>query len=361
MKYDIMHFEALGEEAEHLQEETDRLVAEGKLKKDFSSVITPLTLQEYLKQENLSGKDLPNIVTTKTHSVLPEEWVNSEPKKSVITRSAGYDHFEHLQNKLNIASLRVYCVKAVAQTAIKFLYAAAGYLNEYSKNTLLFERNKTHSFHELGPDMVATVFGVGNIGAETYRMLVQNGLTVQAVDVRAEELKGLDAYKDFHFVDKETAIKNSDVILNVMNLTKSKESRFYNVNYFDQETLSKAKKGIILINVTRGEIMPEHVVLEGMEKGQIIGFGTDVFSYEERITQALRNGETKSDDPDIDAALTLIHRALNREANVYVQPHQGFNSDVAAVDKAKEAMAHVAFFFNEGKGTFREQLPYYES
>ena len=84
MKYDIMHFEALGEEAEHLQEETDRLVAEGKLKKDFSSVITPLTLQEYLKQENLSGKDLPNIVTTKTHSVLPEEWVNSEPKKSVI-------------------------------------------------------------------------------------------------------------------------------------------------------------------------------------------------------------------------------------------------------------------------------------
>ena len=38
---------------------------------------------------------LPDIITTKTHSVLPDQYI-SGAKKSVITRSAGYDHFEHL-------------------------------------------------------------------------------------------------------------------------------------------------------------------------------------------------------------------------------------------------------------------------
>ena len=71
-------------------------------------------------------------------------------KKSVITRSAGYDHFETLSNVINLTSLRNYCVNAVAQTAMNFLYATAGMLDEYTQNTCTFERNKSTSFIELG-------------------------------------------------------------------------------------------------------------------------------------------------------------------------------------------------------------------
>jgi len=161
MNYDILHFEALGKEADHLKEETEKAQAEGLLPKDLNYVITPLNLQEYMEKN--PDTVLPDIVTTKTHSKLPEEWLSGS-KKSVITRSAGYDHFEHLTEKANVTSLREYCVNAVAQTAIKFVYATAGYLNHYTTNTVTFERNKTVSFMELNENRTATVFGVGKIG-----------------------------------------------------------------------------------------------------------------------------------------------------------------------------------------------------
>jgi D-lactate dehydrogenase len=101
--YDIIHFEALGPEAQHLREETLEAQREGKLPEDFTYLITPSNVQDFLKENH--GTKLPHIVTTKTHSVLPEAYLTGK-KKSVVTRSAGYDHFEDLAEKVNIASLR---------------------------------------------------------------------------------------------------------------------------------------------------------------------------------------------------------------------------------------------------------------
>ena len=64
------------------------------------------------------------------------------------------------------------------------------------------------------------------------------------------------------FVTKDEAIETSDVIINAMNLTRIKGSPYYNENYFSYDYLSRAKKGLIFINVTRGEIAPEPVLLK---------------------------------------------------------------------------------------------------
>ncbi len=354
--YDIMHFEALGEESDHLLEQQEAAQKAGLLPEKLEYVITPLTVQEWLEAHPETV--MPDMITTKTHSVLPDDYINSGNKKSVVTRSAGYDHFEHLSDVANVASLREYCVNAVAQTAIKFLYATAGYLNQYEMNTLTFERNKATSFTELRPGRRATVFGVGKIGQRIYDLLVANGLEARAVDIRENELKEL--YGDsVVFTSKEEAAENSDFIINAMNLTKNPASRFYNEGYFTKELLSKAKKPFVFINVTRGEIAPESVILELIDKGLIIGFGTDVFSSEDRFTGALR-GHNDFDTPDLKAGKELLDRAISRKGNIYVQPHQGFNSDVAASEKAKETFKHVVYYFNNGKKGFAEQLPYYE-
>lgn len=359
MKYDVMHFEALGAESTHLEEETNKLIEAGKLDKDIKYVITPLTVQEYLEENK--DIELPDIISTKTHSRLPEDYINSGNKKSVITRSAGYDHYEDLADKVNIASLREYCINAVAQTAIKFVYATCGEFNEYIRNTAVFERNKTSSFMELNENRVATVYGVGKIGKRTYDLLQANGLTTQAVDIRAEELKQLDEYKNVTFVSKEEAIKNSDILVNVMNLTKIEDSRFYNMNYFNEEYLSKAKEGIMFINVTRGEIAPEAVILDLYKSGRIRGIGLDVFSNEAILTDYLRKNDfTGCENKDILASKEIIECSIDRSENFYVQAHQGFNSDCAAVDKAHEAMMHVAYWYSNNKKGFAEQLPYYE-
>ena len=264
--YDIMHFEALGAESEHLNEATKEAQGKGLLPKDLKYLITPDDLQTYLKDH--PDTILPDIITTKTHSILPEKFLKGK-KKSIVTRSAGYDHFENLAEVANITSLRNYCVNAVAQTAIKLLYCTAGYLNEYTKNTLVFERNKTQSFFELDNTRVATVYGCGKIGKRVYELLEGNGLKVQAVDLRAEELDKLYDHK-VNFVSKEAAIKNTDIIINVMNLTRIPDSKLYNVGYFSEEYLRQATKPLIFINVTRGDIAPEHVLLK---LGSLSNFG----------------------------------------------------------------------------------------
>lgn len=355
MTYDIMHFEVLGKERDYLIEETEALITDGILPSDFKSLFTPLTLQEYMRENN---EKLPDIISIKTHSKIPSEYISSEPKKSIITRSAGYDHLENIQLEANIASLRNYCVDAVAQTAIKFVLAALGNLNEYTRNTKIFERNRTNSFIEINKDRVATVFGVGNIGSRIYELLDKLGFTVQAVDIRQSELKTQDKYKEFNFVDKEDAIENSDVLVNAMNLTKNENSKFYNENYFDEEFLRKANKKLTFINVTRGEIAKESTLLDLYKDGVVAGLGLDVFSNESILTEFLRKDKATNMDT-IKASCEIIQRAQDKTENFYVQPHQGFNSDVAARTKAREAIEHLKYWYLNGKKSFKEQLPYY--
>ena len=352
--YDIIHFEALGEEARHLVDETKAAQEYGLIPTDLRYLVTPQNLQEFLKQN--PQEELPDIISIKTHSILPASYM-SGTKKSIITRSAGYDHLETLCDIANITSLRNYCVNSVAQTAIKFMYAAAGLLNQYTVNAATFERNMTASFMELTPDRVATVFGVGKIGKRAYDLVKANGLTAQAVDIRENELK--DLYGDsVKFVSKEEAIKNSDIIINAMNLTRIPDSIFYNENYFSEEVLRQGKKGLIFINITRGEIAPEAGLLHLYQEGIIGGIGLDVFTAENDFSQSLRNQKTTSDE-NLLAARRLLEMAEDRTANICVQPHQAFNSDLAAAAKASDTVKHMIEWFKCGKTGFDEQLPYY--
>lgn len=352
--YDIIHFEALGEEARHLVDETKAAQECGLIPADLRYLVTPQNLQEFLGQN--PDEELPDIISIKTHSIIPSSYLNGT-KKSIITRSAGYDHLETLSDKANITSLRNYCVNSVAQTAIKFMYAAAGLLNQYTVNAATFERNMTASFMELTPDRVATVFGVGKIGKRAYDLVKANGLTAQAVDIREEELKKV--YGDsVNFVSKEEAIKNSDIIINAMNLTRIPDSIFYNENYFSEDVLRQGKKGLIFINITRGEIAPEAGLLHLYQEGIIGGIGLDVFTAENDFSQSLKC-QKPTGNKNLLAARRLLEMAEDRTANIYVQPHQAFNSDLAAAAKASDTVKHMIEWFKCGKKGFDEQLPYY--
>jgi D-lactate dehydrogenase len=352
-RYDIIHFEALGPEAAHLAEETEKAKQQHLLSESHAYLITPKDVQTFLK--NNPGASLPDIISTKTHSILPESYINNG-RRSIITRSAGYDHFEHLVHKANITSLREYCVNAVAQTAMKFIYAAAGMLNHYEMNSITFERKRSATFMELGRHRTLTVFGIGKIGKCIYDLAEANGLTVHGVDIRHDELNR-QYNGTVRFISKEKAVATSDIIVNAMNLTKDRQNAFHNVGYFSKEYLSKAGKDMIFINVTRGEIAPESVLLSLYDSARIIGIGLDVFSNESAFARAL-NGEVCTGD-DFSAARELIRRSVERSANIYVQPHQAFNSDVAVKTKAAEAIKHVISWYRNNGRQFDEQLPYY--
>ena len=353
MNYDILFFEALGEENAHLEKELQRSKAAGRLPADLTWYVGTETLQEYLAAN--PGAQLPDILSTKTHSKLPEDWLNRGKKKCVISRSAGYDHFEHLSGIANISSLREYCVNAVAETAIKLMFCACGNLNQYTRNTAVFERNDCISFKELS-DLKVTVFGVGKIGKRIYDMVAGLGMQARAVDIRSEELAKLYG-GTVNFISKEDSV-DSDVVICAMNYTKDPASRFFNHGYFTEEFLRRFPKGLVFVNVTRGEIAPEAPLLKLYKEGHIFGMGMDAFHGEAELTKALR-GQKPADNEHEWAAMAIIRAALDRSENIYVQPHQGFNSDVAALCKATETVKHLEDYYARGQKDFASQLPYY--
>lgn len=353
MQYDILFFEALGEENAHIREEMEEARAKGTIPEDLRYYVGTETLQEYL-EANPTAK-LPDILSTKTHSILPENWLHSGKKKCVISRSAGYDHFEHLASVANITSLREYCVNAVAETAVKLMFCVCGNLNQYTANAATFERNNCISFKELS-NLKVTVFGVGKIGKRIYDMVKGLGLDARAVDIRENELAKLYS-EDVKFVSKEAAT-DSDVIICAMNYTRDPASRFYNANYFTEEYLNQFPKGLAFVNVTRGEIAPETQLFKLYKSGQLFGIGVDVFYGEAELTKLLR-GQKAAENAHEDAAYNMIQAALDRTVNIYVQPHQGFNSDVAALCKAKETVKHLENYFARDQKDFVSQLPYY--
>ncbi|MDR1978326.1 MAG: hypothetical protein LBQ42_06300, partial [Synergistaceae bacterium] len=78
---------------------------------------------------------------------------------------------------------------------------------------------------------------------------------------------------------------------------------------------------------------------------------------EENVFRKVING-APTEDPDHLAAKEMVERALNRTANIYVQPHQAFNSDAASINKAYETLRHVAAWYKNDKNRFDQQLPY---
>jgi D-lactate dehydrogenase len=354
MQYDIIHFEALGMESQYLEQEIQHSITAGKLPADHSYLVTADTVQDYLRKS--SNNSLPEIISLKGHSKIPD-WYLEGKKKNIICRAAGYDPVEHLGLTVNLTSLREYCVNAVAQTAIRFLYATTGNLNCYTAATPIFDRKTVPSFLELGPHRTATVFGVGRIGKRIYELLEANGLTAQAVDIREKELSKQYG-GSVRFVSAKEAMATSDIIISGMNLTKDPSHPFYNVGYFSEELFSHATKPLIFINVTRGDIAPEAILLNLYQQGKLTGIGIDAFSEEGEFSDFIK-GKTETSNKDHLAGKTLVEMSLSRNENIYVQPHQGFNSDIAAGQKAAESIKHLIYWYAHGKKGFFEQIPYY--
>ena len=66
MEYDIMFFEALGEENAHLHEEIKKAQQRGTIPADLRYEITTEVLQDYMAEH--PDVKLPDIISTKTHS-----------------------------------------------------------------------------------------------------------------------------------------------------------------------------------------------------------------------------------------------------------------------------------------------------
>lgn len=114
--------------------------------------------------------------------------------------------------------------------------------------------------------------GTGKIGQILCDILLGFGVNLICYDVyESDAIKS----KGGKYVTKDEIFSQSDILFLMMPLFPSTH------HIIDHSVLPKLKKGVILINTSRGGLVDAKAILEGLRTGIFGGVGMDVYENEQ--------------------------------------------------------------------------------
>ena len=117
------------------------------------------------------------------------------------------------------------------------------------------------------------LFGFGNIARYVAKRL--SGFDVNLIYHSRTRLNpALEQHYNVRYVDFDTLLKESDILSLHAPLTPQTK------HLFNAETFKKMKRGAMLINTARGELIDEHALVEALLTGQLSSAGLDTFEGE---------------------------------------------------------------------------------
>lgn len=121
---------------------------------------------------------------------------------------------------------------------------------------------------------VIGVIGVGRIGSRVIRHLVGAfpGVRILANDLR--NCGDFENLPEVQWVEKEYMFQHADLIS--LHLPLTTETR----DLIAQKTIGRMKKGVYLVNTSRGGVLNESDLLRALDAGRIAGAALDVFGHE---------------------------------------------------------------------------------
>ena len=247
--------------------------------------------------------------------------------KLVLLRCAGYNNVDlETAKKYGIRVMNVpgYSPEAVAEHAM----ALALEVNRKLHKAYIKVRENNFSLIGLTGKTLhgktAGVIGTGKIGAAMCRICAGFGMKVIAFDKYPN--KDLDFVE---YVSFDTLLKNSDIISLHCPLV---EDTYHLIN---SQSISKMKKGVILINTSRGALIKTEDLIAGIRDHRFFGVGLDV--YEEEDENVFENREDDILESSITARLLSF-------PNVVVTSHQGFLTEEALSAIASTTIENAVSF-----------------
>lgn len=250
--------------------------------------------------------------------------------KGILMRCAGYNNVDLEAAKGRIKVLRVpsYSPEAVAEFATAILLTVNRKTHRAYVRTREFNMNINGLMGEDLYGKTAGIIGTGKIGQAMIRIMKGFGMRVLAYDVfENPEL-------DVEYVPLDTIFRESDVISLHCPLTNDTK---YLIN---EESINKMKKGVYIINTSRGQLIKTEDLLEALRvPGRIGGVGLDVYEEEDEVFYEDKSNEIMTDE---------VLARLVTFPNVLITSHQGYFTR-----EAMEAIANVtienarALFNNE--------------
>lgn len=254
----------------------------------------------------------------------------------IALRCAGFNNVDLAAAReagLHVCRVPAYSPEAVAEHALALMLT----LNRKTHKAYNRVREQNFSLNGLmGFDLhgkTVGVVGTGRIGQSLCNILLGFGCRVLAFDLvanREMEAAGIE------FVPLLTLLQQSDVISLHTPLTEQTR------HMINAGTIAQMKKGVMLINTSRGGLINTADVIAGLKEGQIGYLGLDVYEQEEQLFFRDRSEDIIEDD--------AIQR-LTSFPNVLVTAHQAFFTR-EAVDQIAEITFNNLAMLQKGQKDF---------
>ena len=250
--------------------------------------------------------------------------------KLVALRCAGFNNVDmkSAYGRVHVLRVPAYSPYAVAEHAMAMLLTSVRRIHKAYIRT----RDFNFSLSGLcGFDLhgkIVGVVGTGKIGRAFINICQGFGMKVLAYDKYPAELAGCE------YVSMEELLARSDVISLHCPLTEE------TYHLIDGEAIEMCKKGVVIINTSRGALIDAEALLSGIKSRKVGAACLDVYEEESELFFEDFSGHILEDD-------TLAR--LISMPNVIVTSHQAFLTEEALSNIAEITVDNIVnFLSNKG-------------
>lgn len=280
---------------------------------------------ESLSAANASDYEEAEIISVFVKSQVDEKVLSAMPNlKAIATRSTGFDHIDREiceSRDIPIAYVPSYGENTVASHTIGLLLNIAHRISDGIDRTRRGEFTNTNL---RGFDVTGRRIGVigasGHIGRHVVTMAKGLGMEVLGFDVAEDE--DFASKVGFEYVGMDDLLGQSDVV--TVHLPLNEKTK----GMIDDDAFSKMRDGVVLLNTARGGVVDERALLKALSEDKVSAAGLDVLSAEPAIREEAELLRAAVEEEEKWGEL-LANETLLRLRNVYVTPHNAFNTKEA--------------------------------
>ncbi|QEC44043.1 2-hydroxyacid dehydrogenase [Pseudobacter ginsenosidimutans] len=252
--------------------------------------------------------------------------------KIIALRCAGFNNVDlkaAQQAGIHVCRVPAYSPEAVAEHAVAMLLTLNRKIHKaYNRvREQNFALNGLLGFNLHGKTI--GVIGMGKIGQAFCRIVKGFGCTIVAYDPYANA----KLIPDVEFTSLEELLKRSDIISLHCPLTPD------NHHFINATTIAQMKKGVTIVNTSRGALIDTKDAIEALKSGHIGNLAIDVYEQEENLFFRDLSAEIIPDD--------MIQRLMSFP-NVLVTGHQAFFT-VEALDQIAATTLHSVNELSNGR------------
>jgi len=248
----------------------------------------------------------------------------------VALRCAGFNNVDMkcAYGKIHVLRVPAYSPYAVAEHAMAMLLTSIRRIHKAYIRTrdFNFSLNGMTGFDLHGKTV--GIIGTGKIGQVFINICKGFGMNILAYDKFPS--KALEESGTVKYVDLDTLFAESDIISLHCPLT----DETYHV--IDEASLAKCKRGVVIINTSRGALVDAEALLSGIKSRKVGAACLDVYEEESDLFFNDNSGHILEDD-------TLAR--LISMPNVIVTSHQAFLTEEALNNIAETTVDNIVGFF----------------